>query len=92
MLNSHQAYTQSMSIGNTYIHNEGESVVFGQHDFDNGGAGFTRCKLYKNLVIMSDLSIRIKDNIVLFRSILSYNIPTKIYKHLYIYNNSNTLY
>jgi len=28
-----------MSIGNTYIHNRGESVVFGQHDFDNGGFG-----------------------------------------------------
>ena len=30
---------QSRSLGNTYVHNQGESVVFGQHDFDYGGAG-----------------------------------------------------
>jgi hypothetical protein len=30
---------QSRSLGNTYVHNQGESVVFGQHDFDYGGTG-----------------------------------------------------
>ncbi len=30
---------QSASFGNTFIHNEGESVIFGLHDFDKGGSG-----------------------------------------------------
>ncbi len=30
---------QSASWGNTFIHENGESVVFGQHDFINGGQG-----------------------------------------------------
>lgn len=34
-----QVYAQSMSIGNTYIHNQGESVIFGQHDFSFGSQG-----------------------------------------------------
>lgn len=30
---------QSASFGNTFIHNEGESVIFGLHDFDKGSFG-----------------------------------------------------
>ena len=30
---------KSASYGNTFIHNQGEMVVFGLHDFDNGGFG-----------------------------------------------------
>jgi len=29
---------QSASFGNTFIHNEGESVIFGLHDFDKGSS------------------------------------------------------
>ncbi len=34
-----QSYAQSASFGNTFIHNEGESVIFGIHDFDKGSMG-----------------------------------------------------
>ena len=31
--------SQSTSFGNTFVHNDGESVIFGTHDFDEGSAG-----------------------------------------------------
>lgn len=31
--------SQSTSFGNTFIHNDGESVIFGTHDFDKGSEG-----------------------------------------------------
>jgi len=39
MLFSVSLIGQSRSLGNTYVHNQGESVVYGQHDFDYGGSG-----------------------------------------------------
>lgn len=31
--------SQSTSFGNTFVHNDGESVIFGMHDFDQGTNG-----------------------------------------------------
>lgn len=31
--------SQSTSFGNTFVHNDGESVIFGTHDFDEGSGG-----------------------------------------------------
>ncbi len=31
--------SQSASLGNTFIHDEGEATVFGQHNFNDGGMG-----------------------------------------------------
>ncbi|MFT6810619.1 MAG: hypothetical protein ACJA01_003864 [Saprospiraceae bacterium] len=39
MIIINEAIGQSASFGNTYIHHDGETVVFGLHDFDIGGTG-----------------------------------------------------
>jgi len=39
LISINETGAQSASFGNTYIHNDGEAVVFGLHDFDIGSMG-----------------------------------------------------